>query len=997
MTATENAAALARAALRWIRAALLALACLAGFAAPASAANYTDIWWTPDESGWGVTLTHHHDKVFAVWYIYDENGKPLWVFMSDGKFSNDGRTFSGDVHRASGPSYRDPNFSWSRVKIQRVGTARIDFGADDVSATITYSVSGTTVTKNVTRQPFGAAPANAPHDLSDLWWNADESGWGITLTHHGDNIFGVWYTYDADQRPLWIVLPGGTFQGNTFTGKLYTTTGTPFGRPFVAANTRLTEVGSATIVFQGATARLTTTVHGFTQTKTITRQPFGTATGNAPPTVTLKVTPKSDPPVAPATFTLEAAAGDSDGRVTKVSFYRDHEKIGEAKSAPYRFTVSGVPAGSHRFSARASDDRGATALATSSPVQVNKGGSGGTPAANKLPKVSLTAPAANAFVAPAASVAVSASASDPDGTVARVEFFANAAKIGEAAAPPWSVTWTPAGPGAWSLTATATDDKGGATTSAAVAVTVAGPAVLLDAATRDAARFLTQATFGMRGAAEVASVRAQGYEAWLATQFSLNAASHVQYVNDRKAAGEKAHEERAYEAIWQQWLFEPGQLRARMAFALSEIFVISNIAPDLDTYAMASYMDMLNRNAFGNYRQLLEEVTLHPAMGYYLNMIGSKKEDPARGTHPNENYAREVMQLFSIGLYRLNPDGSRILDGAGAPVPTYDEAAVKGLAAAFTGWSFAGNDTSKPSVFDPAKENWLEPLVPWESWHDTAPKTLFDGITLPAGRGARQDMKDALDAIFGHPNVGPFIGRQLIQRFVTSNPSPSYIRRVASVFADNGSGVRGDLRAVIRAVLLDPEARDPAKLSEPGWGKQREPVIRFANFLRAFDARSPSGRNRIWYLDSADEGLNQSPLLAPSVFNFFSPNYRQPGPLAAAGLVAPEFQITTETSMVGGLNFFARLARNGYYGKDDTRLTLDLAGLNAVAANPAEVADRLNLLFMNGAMTPATRNTIISTLGAMAAPKTGSGSSITDRVKAALVLVALSPEFVIQK
>src|SRR6185436_13634241 len=237
------------------------------------------------------------------------------------------------------------------------------------------------------------------------------------------------------------------------------------------------------------------------------------------------------------------------------------------------------------------------------------------------------------------------------------------------------------------------------------------PAVVLDNASRDAARFLTQATFGLKSPADIDALKAKGYETWLNEQFTVAANSHVQFVNDRKAAGERADEERAYEAIWQQWLFEPGQLRARMSFALSEIFVISNIAPDLDTYAMASYMDMLNRNAFGNYRQLLEEVTLHPAMGYYLNMIGSKKEDAERGTHPNENYAREVMQIFSIGLYRLNPDGSRILDGAGKPVPTYDQAVVGAMAAAFTGWSFAGNDTTNPELFDPAKEDWQRPLI----------------------------------------------------------------------------------------------------------------------------------------------------------------------------------------------------------------------------------------------------------------------------------------------
>lgn len=988
-----------RLARRSVRALAFAVALLAGVAGTARAANYTDIWWNAAESGWGLTLTHHNDKVFAVWYLYDEAGKPLWVVMSDGEFSADGRSFSGDLYRTAGPSWRDPDFRWSRVRVDKVGAARIDFGADDVSATVTYSVSGKTIIKAVTRMPFGAAPANAPLDYGDLWWNPDEAGWGLTLNHHGDNIFGVWYTYGADGEPLWIVMPGGTFDGNTFTGKLYTTTGTPFGKPFVAADTRVTEVGMATIVFDGDRATFTTTVDGVTQTRLISRMPFGKATGNKRPQVSITVHAGATPSVAPASFTLEATAKDPDGTVRKVSFFRDHEKIGEAHSAPYRITVAGLGAGKYRFSAQASDDRGATALATSEKKEVKASGGGGSTAANKPPKVSLASPAANAYFAPGASVALSAEASDRDGTVARVEFFANAVKVGEALASPWAATWDGPAAGAWNLTAVATDDKGGATTSAVVAIVVAGPAAVVDARKRDAARFLTQATFGMKGAGEIDALQSQGYEAWLEAQFALQAASHVQYVNDRRAAGDKPYEERAYEAIWQQWLGEPGQLRARMSFALSEIFVISNVAPDLDTYALASYMDMLNRNAFGNYRALLEDVALHPAMGYYLNMIGSKKENPAKGTHPNENFAREVMQLFSIGLYRLNPDGSRVLDGQGRPVPTYDEPVVKALAAAFTGWSFAGNDTSKPGVFDPARENWTEPLVPWEMWHDNEPKTLFDGIVLPANQGARKDMKDALDAIFNHPNVGPFIGRQLIQRFVTSNPSPAYIGRVAAAFADNGQGVRGDLGAVIRAVLLDPEARDLARTAEPGWGKQREPVIRFANILRAFKAASPSGRNRIWLLDSADAGLNQSPLLAPSVFNFFSPNYRHPGALAAAGLVAPEFQITTETSMVGSLNFFAKLVRNGYYGKDDTRLTLDLSWLAEVASDPARLADRLNLLFMNGAMTEATRNAIITAAGSLAAPKTGSGSAsaIADRVKAALMMVALSPEFAIQK
>jgi uncharacterized protein (DUF1800 family) len=719
---------------------------------------------------------------------------------------------------------------------------------------------------------------------------------------------------------------------------------------------------------------------------------FGTpAPANTPPRVTLDVDGTANA-VAPATFTLKATASAADGRVTKVVFYNGCERIGEASAAPWQLVVPNLAAGKYTFSARAIDERGGAALATSAAYEVKS--SAAPPVANKAPQVSIATPANNAYFVQYATVELTASASDSDGTVAKVEYFAGALKVGEALASPWAATWTP-GAGDYSITAVATDDKGAQATSAAIAIKVAGPAPALDFATRDAARFLTQATFGLKSVAEIPALQARGYESWFAEQFALAAASQVQYVDERNAAGEKPAEERAYEAIWQQWLNEPGQLRARMAFALSEIFVISNVAPDLDTYAMASYMDMLNRNAFGNYRQLLEDVTLHPAMGYYLNMIGSKKADAARGTHPNENYAREVMQLFSIGLYKLNPDGTRRLDAQGNALPTYDPPVVQAMAAAFSGWNFAGNNTADPDIFNPAKEDWQDPMVPWEMWHDTDPKTLFDGIALPAGQGARKDLKDALDALYNHPNVGPFLGRRLIQRFVTSNPSPAYIARVGGAFNDNGAGVRGDLKAVIRAVLLDPEARDVARTAQPSWGKQREPVIRFANYLRAFNATSPSGRNHIWYLDSADEGLNQSPLLSPSVFNFFSPDYRQPGALAAAGLVAPEFQITTETSMVGALNFFGRLARDGAYGSGETRLTLDLAELSALAADPAALADRLSLLLLCGSMSESLRANLITTLAAMPVPKTG--GALNDRVKAALILIALSPEFAIQK
>jgi uncharacterized protein (DUF1800 family) len=534
----------------------------------------------------------------------------------------------------------------------------------------------------------------------------------------------------------------------------------------------------------------------------------------------------------------------------------------------------------------------------------------------------------------------------------------------------------------------------------------------------DTARFLAQASFGATGQAEINAVQQAGFEAWLNHQISLGTFAHVDYLEARRqvrqvelnskvmsdpsgsaeqpvmtsAAPEVAYlsDEWSYEAIWQQWLYDPGQLRARMAFALSQIMVISNIAPDIPPLAMSAYMDMLNRNAFASFRVLLEQVTLHPAMGYYLNMLESEKEDPEQGTHPNENYAREVLQLFSIGLVKLNIDGSPQRDSAGRTIPTYDQAVVQGFAKAFSGWSFGGRNTTRADMFSHGEDNWTVPMQAWSSKHDTGAKQLLDGRILPAGQSAQKDMADALDTIFNHPNVGPFIGRRLIQRFVTSNPSPAYIARVATTFNNNGQGVRGDLAAVIKAVLLDPEARDMAAAQSANFGKQREPVIRFANILRALGATSKSGRNAIHYLDSADNAIGQSPLLSPSVFNFFSPDFRNPGAIANAGLVSPEFQITTETTVVGGLNFFARLINEHGYGWDESRIELNYKPLEAMAGSSSALVDWVNLMFANSMMSATSRASILKAINAIAP------ANPTQRVKAALVLSAISPDFVVQ-
>jgi uncharacterized protein (DUF1800 family) len=534
----------------------------------------------------------------------------------------------------------------------------------------------------------------------------------------------------------------------------------------------------------------------------------------------------------------------------------------------------------------------------------------------------------------------------------------------------------------------------GSTLPGAGGSTPGKPAVSDRPSAADAARFLTQASFGIQSVLQISQLQEKGFALWLHEQFNTGTMLHTGYLDQQKSRNvddqgvARANEEMSYEAIWQQWLYGADQLRARTAFALSQIMVISNVAPDIRPYAMSSYIDMLNRNAFGNYRQLLKDVTLHPAMGYYLNMINSQRDNAQTGAHPNENYAREVLQLFSIGLVMLNIDGTPQLDGAGKPIPSYDESVVRGFAKAFTGWSYP-NATAFDDADEEVSQAWTSPMKAFAAQHSPEAKKLLSGVTLPSGQSPERDMDAAIDNIFNHPNVAPFVCRQLIQRLVTSNPSRPYLSRVASVFNNNGGGVRGDLRAVVSAILLDPEARASAPAAN--FGKQREPVVRFANFLRGLDAKSSNGRNAIHYLESADNGLGQSPLLAPSVFNYFSPNFRPAGKIAQANLVAPEFQITTETTVAGGLNFFANLFNNDGYGYDDSALKLNYSALQAKAGNPDALIAELNAVYFNYAMGGKLLTRMKTMLSALPA------NQPLQRVKAALILTSLSPEYIIQK
>lgn len=524
-----------------------------------------------------------------------------------------------------------------------------------------------------------------------------------------------------------------------------------------------------------------------------------------------------------------------------------------------------------------------------------------------------------------------------------------------------------------------------------VNVVVGSVPIAVDPKRRDAARLLLQASFGPRSVADIDELASRSAASWIDTQVALPWNTHAGYLARLRAEGVKVEEQHIFEAIWQNLMFGDARLRARVALALSEIMVVSNIAPDQDTDALAGWMDTLYKNAFGNYRTLLRDVTLQPAMGYYLNMLGNDKEDPATGRMPSENYAREVLQLFSIGLVQLNNDGTPMRDSAGKTISTYDQNVVQGFAKVFTGWSFGGNDTTFSDGFNPPKQNWTMEMQAWPSHHSTGSKLLLNGVLLPAGQTPERDLNDALDNIAAHPNVGPFMSKRLIQFLVTSNPSPAYMTRVVAVWNDNGRGVRGDLQAVVKAILLDDEARNPAATSI-SYGKLREPMVKFVHFANAMGARSRNGRNSIWWLDSPDDYLGQSPLLAASVFNFFSPMYTRAGPIAQAGLVAPEFQNATDTQVVGSTNFFSRLIRDGGFGFDDTnRVDFDATPWLADASSTAKLIERVNLILFAGSMSANTQTILEKAINAYPT------SQRNDRIQAALNLAVIAPEFVIQR
>ncbi len=508
----------------------------------------------------------------------------------------------------------------------------------------------------------------------------------------------------------------------------------------------------------------------------------------------------------------------------------------------------------------------------------------------------------------------------------------------------------------------------------------------------EASRFLQQATFGPT-LTEIKRLRTIGYNAWFNEQFALSANLHKPYLDFLDTVEVDIYQSHRNEAWFYRAMTANDQLRQRMAFALSEIFVVSDQSSSVDNpFALANYYDMLMNNSFGNYRQLLEEVTLTPVMGNYLSMIRNRKPDAVLNIRPDENYAREIMQLFSIGLFKLNIDGSRELNG-GNPIPTYDQNTIRNMAHVFTGWNWAGCTENDYDWCWQGEDGagWFQPMAPIENFHDRNSKTIFNGIVLPAGVNARPEIENALDQLANHANVAPFIARRLIQRFTSSNPSPAYISAVATKFNNNGSGVRGDLKAVIREVLMHPEART-LQASSTHRGKLREPLVRFLQMWRGLNARADDGRYREWY---PMYWAAQGPMESPTVFNFYLPDYQVPGEIATLGLYSPEFQILTDSTITRFNNEIAGRTRGYYRGSPNQEadtVVVDLEREVAIANNSAALVDRYDMLFTGYQLSPFTRTTIINHLNTMPSSNT---DQRRERVMDALFILLNSPEYVI--
>lgn len=523
----------------------------------------------------------------------------------------------------------------------------------------------------------------------------------------------------------------------------------------------------------------------------------------------------------------------------------------------------------------------------------------------------------------------------------------------------------------------------------------------------EASRFLARATFG-GSKSEIAALSGGDAADWLAAEFAKRESLTLPDVLAQPRDSEGRLPFRRINTLyWDHIVSSDDQLRQRMAFALSQILVYSDAA-DSDQPTRAFYQDIMIRNAFGNYRQLLEDVTYSPAMGQWLTYLANRKGDPDKGRMPDENYAREILQLFSIGLIELNMDGSPRLDAQGQQIETYSNADIEGLARVFTGLSWAGGDFWKAP-----QDGGIRAMEMYPDQHSDLEK-VFLGTTIPAGTPGNETIQTALDTIFNHPNVAPFVSRQLIQRFTQSDPSPAYVEAVATAFesgrftADNGrqfgTGQRGDLQATLAAILLEPSLfEEPAAGAVITSGKVREPILRFTHWARAFDVSGIDANNERSLSDtrSSENALGQQAFRAPSVFNFYRPGYIAPGTNAGAqNITVPEFQIVNESSSVGYLNFMTDFTfdRSSQVNRDIDTYTPDYSEELALLDDPQALVDHLDDLLTGGRMSDVEKADIADIVGTVEIRTNSPENTAADQedaVQTAVTLVINSPSYAV--
>ena len=493
-----------------------------------------------------------------------------------------------------------------------------------------------------------------------------------------------------------------------------------------------------------------------------------------------------------------------------------------------------------------------------------------------------------------------------------------------------------------------------------------------------AARLLDQATFGPTSDA-IANVQSVGVAPWIQAQLAAGPTTLAVLPNPLPTQCANAPAPCFESEFWQTELTAPDQLRQRVAFSLGELFVSST--QSVDARAMIPYYNTLAADAFTNWRTIMEDVTLAPAMGLYLNMIQSAK--PPAGQHANENFAREMMQLFSTGLVKLNNDGTVQLDASGNMIPEYTETQVQAFADTYTGWTYATSTGGIPARFPNTTTNYNSPMVGVDSAHDTTTKTLLNNTVVSAGGTAKGDLKIALDNLFNDPSLPPFVCKQLIQRLVTSTPSPAYVQRVANVFINNGSSVRGDMKAVLTAILTDTEARAGDTNASFDGGHLREPMLYILSAMRALGYTSTNtDPTNLWAyasISSLSSPLGEQPMRSPSVFNFYPPEYVIPG----TNLNAPEFGLENTASVTLRETLADKLSSSKLSGFSTDLSKTSPLGL--IAADPAKITDTLGVLFLHGQMSSDMRSVIINTI-----------SSLTDygqRVRVATYLILSSSQY----